>query len=90
MKKLLPDCSAKKELEKLPRPMHSKIVSAVDNLSSNPYPEGVRKLVGSENSYRIRIGDYRVLYSIIKNRLIAEIIRVAHRKDIYRGINDPR
>ena len=76
--------SAIKELEKLPRPIISKIVSAVDNLSSNPYPEGVRKLVGSENSYRIRIGDYRVLYNIIKNKLIVEIVRVGHRKDIYR------
>ena len=76
--------SALKELEKLPSPMISKVVSAVDNLSSNPYPEGVRKLVGSANSYRIRIGDYRVLYNIIKNILIVEIIRVGHRKDIYR------
>jgi mRNA interferase RelE/StbE len=76
--------SAIKELEKLPRPMISKVVSAVNNLASNPYPEGVRKLVGSENSYRIRIGDYRVLYNIIKNMLIVEIIRVGHRKDIYR------
>lgn len=76
--------SAIKELEKLPRPMHSKIVSAVDNLASNPYPQGVRKLVGTENSYRIRVGDYRVLYNIIENRLIVEIVRVGHRKDIYR------
>jgi mRNA interferase RelE/StbE len=76
--------SAIKELEKLPRPMISKVVSAVNNLASNPYPEGVRKLVGSENSYRIRIGDYRVLYNIIKNMLIVEIIRVGHRKNIYR------
>jgi mRNA interferase RelE/StbE len=58
--------SASKELEKLPRQMISKIAAAVDNLASNPYPEGVRKLVGSENSYRIRIGDYPVLYNVIK------------------------
>lgn len=76
--------AAIKELEKLPRPMISKIVSAVDHLSSNPYPHGVRKLVSTENSYRIRIGDYRVLYNIVENKLIVEIIRVGHRKDIYR------
>ena len=76
--------SAIKELEKLPRPMISKIVSAVDSLSTNPYPEGFRKLAGAESSYRIRIGDYRVLYNIVKNRLIVEIIRVRHRKDVYR------
>jgi mRNA interferase RelE/StbE len=76
--------SALKELEKLPRPMISKVVSAVDNLSSNPFPQGVRKLMGSESSYRIRLGDYRVLYSVIEKRLIIEIIRVGHRKDVYK------
>lgn len=76
--------SATKDLRKLPRQMISKIVAAVDNLSSNPYPPGVRKLVTTENSYRIRIGDYRVLYNIVENRLIIEVIRVGHRKDVYR------
>jgi len=76
--------SAIKELEKLPRPMISRIVSAVDNLSSTPYPQGVRKLAGTEDSYRIRIGNYRVIYKIIENKLIVEIIRVGHRKDVYR------
>ena len=76
--------TALKELEKLPRPMISRIVSAVDNLSSNPFPPGVRKLVGTEDIYRIRVGDYRVLYNIIENKLVIEIIRVRHRKDVYR------
>jgi mRNA interferase RelE/StbE len=76
--------SAIKELEKLPRPMISKIVSAVDNLSSNPFPQGVRKLMGTESSYRIRLGDYRVLYTVAEKRLIMEIIRVGHRKDVYK------
>jgi mRNA interferase RelE/StbE len=76
--------SAIKELEKLPRPMISKIVSAVDNLSSNPFPHGVRKLMGTESSYRIRLGDYRVLYTVAEKRLIIEIIRVGHRKDVYK------
>jgi len=76
--------SATKELQKLPRQMISKVVAAVDSLSSNPYPQGVRKLVSTENSYRIRVGDYRVLYNIVENKLIIEIIRVRHRKDVYR------
>jgi mRNA interferase RelE/StbE len=76
--------TAIKELEKLPRPMISRIVSAVDNLSSNPYPQGVRKLVSTDSSYRIRVGDYRVVYNIVKNKLIIEIIRVGHRKDVYK------
>lgn len=76
--------SAYKELQKLPRPMISKIVAAVADLSDDPYPSGVKKLIGSERSYRIRVGDYRVIYEIIENELIIEIIRVRHRKDVYR------
>ena len=76
--------SAYKELQKLPRPMITRIVAAVSDLSNDPRPQGVRKLVGSEHSYRIRIGDYYVVYEIFKNRLVIEIVRVRHRKDVYK------
>jgi mRNA interferase RelE/StbE len=76
--------SAIKELEKLPRPVILRIVSAVDNLSSTPFPQGVRKLVGTEGTYRIRVGEYRVLYTLAEKRLTIEVIRVRHRKDAYR------
>lgn len=76
--------SAYKELQKLPRQMIPKIVSAIGDLSDNPYPQGVKKLVGSEHSYRIRFGDYRVIYEVIENKLIIEIVRVRHRKDVYK------
>ena len=75
--------SAVKELEKLPRQNISRIVSAVGELSSDPFPRGVRKLTGSERTYRIRVGDYRIIYDIFESRLIVEIIRVRHRKDAY-------
>jgi len=55
--------SALKELQKLPRQIVTRVVAAVDELSGNPFPQGVRKLVGSEYSYRIRVGDYRVIYN---------------------------
>lgn len=73
--------SAIKELEKLPRQIIPKIVSAVDELSKDPFPRGVRKLAGSERTHHIRVGDYRVIYDIFESRLIIEIIRVRHRKD---------
>ncbi|MEK6751628.1 MAG: type II toxin-antitoxin system RelE/ParE family toxin [Chloroflexota bacterium] len=76
--------SAYKELQKLPRPMIAKVVAAVSDLANGPFPHGVKKLVGSEFSYRIRIGDYRVVYEVFENRLIIEIVRVRHRKDVYR------
>lgn len=76
--------SAYKELQKLPQQVISKTVAAVADLANNPYPTGVKKLVGSEHTYRIRVGDYRVIYEIIENRLIIEIVRVRHRKDVYK------
>ncbi len=76
--------SAYKELQKLPRPTIKKVVAAVFALSENPYPHGVKKLVGSEFSYRIRIGDYRIVYEVFQDTLIIQIVRVRHRKDVYR------
>jgi mRNA interferase RelE/StbE len=76
--------SAYKELQKLPRPIITRVVAAVSELSNEPFPHGVKKLVGSEFSYRIRIGDYRVVYEVFENRLVIEIIRIRHRKDVYR------
>jgi mRNA interferase RelE/StbE len=76
--------SALKELEKLPRQYIPKIIEAVKELSNNPYPQGTKKLVSTEKTYRIRAGDYRIVYEILENKLIIQIIRVRHRKDAYR------
>jgi mRNA interferase RelE/StbE len=76
--------SAVRELKKLPQDVVLRILSAVEELSANPYPAGMRKLAGAEHSYRIRIGDYRIVYSIWASRLAIEIVRVGNRRDIYR------
>lgn len=76
--------SAEKELRKLPKPMIKRILVAVSELASDPNPIGSRKLVGSEHSYRVRVGDYRVIYDVQNSELIIEIVRVAYRKDVYR------
>ncbi len=76
--------SAVKELEKLPRQALPRIIEAVSKLTSNPFPIGTRKLAGSEQTYRIRVGIYRILYSVYFDNLIIEIIRVKHRKDAYK------
>jgi mRNA interferase RelE/StbE len=75
--------SAAQELKKLPRDVVGRILKAVEQLSTAPYPSGVRKLVGAEHTYRIRVGDYHVIYSVMASVLIIEIIRVGHRRDIY-------
>ena len=76
--------SALRELKRLDRQIVPGIVAAVEALSSNPFPQGVKKLHGGESTYRIRIGDYRVIYEVFSNRLVIEIARVRHRKDVYR------
>ena len=76
--------SAEKDLRKVETPAISKILEKVESLSENPRPPGSRKLVGSEKSYRIRIGYYRVVYSIADQVKVVEIGRIRHRKDVYR------
>lgn len=77
--------SAQRELRKLDATVVPRIIHAVDELESDPRPAGCRKLRGSEYTYRIRVGNYRVLYEILETRVIVEIVRVRHRKDVYRG-----
>lgn len=55
-------------------------------LSEDPLPAGCQKLRGSERAYRIRFGNYRVIYSVYADSLLVEIVRVGHRKDIYRQL----
>lgn len=75
--------SAIKELKGLPREVVPRIVKEIGELSINPYPHGVKKLSGSEHTYRIRQGSYRVVYTVTKATSVIEIIRLGHRKDIY-------
>ena len=76
--------SAQRELRKLPRPMIEKVAVAVEKLAYNPRPHGARKLVNSDITYRLRVGDYRIVYDIFEKKLIIEILRVRHRKDAYK------
>ena len=57
---------------------------AVEKLAKEPRPQGVRKLVGSDFTYRLRVGNYRIVYDVLDKKLIVEIIRVRHRKDAYK------
>ncbi len=76
--------SAEKELEKLPFKAIKRVSSAIDSLAQNPRPVGSRKLEGQKESlWRIRAGDYRVIYLIEDSVNIIEIRRVGNRKDIY-------
>lgn len=76
--------SALRELKRLDRQTIPRIISAVSALSDNPFPSGVKKLHGGESIYRIRIGDYRVIYEVFSNHLSIEITRVRHRRDAFK------
>lgn len=76
--------SAEKELLALPKAYAHKVKDAIVALSNNPRPTGCKKLSGSSNDYRIRVGIYRVVYNISDNILTVTVIKVAHRKDVYR------
>ncbi len=78
--------SADKQLAKLPRDVQRRIVAAVDALAGDPRPQGVAKIAGDDNLWRIRTGDYRVAYEIHDDRLVVLVLRVAHRGDLYRGL----
>lgn len=60
-----------------------RIIVAVEALADEPRPQGCRKLVGSDDLYRIRVGDYRVIYSVDDRLLVVGVERVRHRKEVY-------
>jgi len=75
---------ALKELEVLPKKTNEKIAQAIDALAQDPRPSGCKKLKGEEEYlWRIRIGDYRIIYSIEESIKIIDIRRIGHRRNIY-------
>jgi mRNA interferase RelE/StbE len=75
--------SAEKELDNLPTKTHDKVINILLSLKENPFPRNFKKLRGREG-YRIRVGDYRILYLIDESGKNIEVISVAHRKEVYR------
>ncbi len=74
---------AQKQISKLDNKAIPQIKTAISNLSENPRPFGYKKLKGEE-AYRIRIGDYRIIYEINTDKVIVVIVSVGHRKEIYK------
>lgn len=73
--------SVAKQLRRIDRKEQKKIVTAAENLAFEPRPHGYKKLVGGEGFYRIVIGDYRIIYEIDDDVLIASVLRVAKRNE---------
>jgi mRNA interferase RelE/StbE len=76
--------AANKQLDRLPVNVRVVLKRSIDALADNPRPHGAQKLTGGEREYRIRTGDYRVIYEIRDDVLVVVIIKMGHRRDIYR------
>ncbi len=75
--------TARKQLALLPTYIHNKIIENISGLAVTPRPIGCKKLKGYKNSYRIRAGDYRIIYEVEDKILRILVIAVGHRKDVY-------
>jgi mRNA interferase RelE/StbE len=75
--------TAEKQLKKLNSDLQRKISAVILSLSIEPRPYGCKKLSGFEALYRIRCGDYRIIYEIIDKKVMVTILKIGHRKDVY-------
>jgi mRNA interferase RelE/StbE len=78
--------AALRDLKSLPREVLDRVSEKIDSLPENPRPPGVEKLSGSEDSCRVRVGDYRILYRIVDEALLVLVVAVRHRKEAYRRV----
>ena len=80
------DRPAQKQLAKLPREVGGRIVREIDALADDPRPPSCEPVKGEADTYRIRVGDYRVVYQVRDDVLLVLVIRVGHRRDVYRNL----
>ena len=76
--------SAEKQLKKLPVDAQRKVAAVILSLGIEPRPYGCKKLAGTADSYRVRVGDYRVIYDITEHKVTVTVLKIGHRRDIYR------
>jgi len=84
MYEVVVDRQVKKDLRGLPKDLHRKIAAGLRGLGAEPRPPGCRKLTGSASDYRLRVGQYRILYEIDDGERQVRVFRIKHRRDAYR------
>ena len=75
--------SAARELRKLPKDVIARLIADIELLASDPFPSGARKMITVQGAFRLRVGQYRIIYRVFDQELVVEIVRVGHRRDIY-------
>jgi len=73
-------------MRRIPRPYNTRLMAAVSALAEGPRPPGCVRLQGPEGFYRVRVGDYRIVYLIEDRLLLICVVRVAHRREVYRQL----
>jgi len=81
--KILIQESASKALRRLDSGPRKRMIAAIDALAANPRPPGIRAIVGQPGAFRLRVGDWRVLYEIEDDKLIVLVVKVGHRSSVY-------
>ena len=76
--------AAEKDLKKLPGEIFQRIIIHIKSLSETPRPSGCRKITGTKNDWRIRVGDYRIIYEVDDNARVVKVMRVRDRREAYR------
>jgi mRNA interferase RelE/StbE len=77
--------SALKAIKKLERRIRERVVARIVELADDPRPRGSTKLSGPESFYRVRVGDYRIIYEVKADALVVLVLKVGHRRDVYRA-----
>jgi mRNA interferase RelE/StbE len=78
------DSRTRKALDRLPDDMHGRVTRKLESLEENPRPMGVEKLAGKEGIYRVRVGNWRIVYAIRDRELVVVVVRIGHRREVCR------
>ena len=78
--------SAYRILSKLPKEVQRSIRSRIDSLADNPFPPNVKKLMEEQNLYRIRVGDYWIVYQVNRKTLFVLVVTIGHRREVYKRL----
>jgi mRNA interferase RelE/StbE len=77
---------ADRQFRKLERPVQQRLSGAIDGLRGNQRPPGSKRLTGAEDLWRIRVGAYRIVYTIVDDQLVVLVVKLGHRRDVYRDL----
>ena len=79
--------AAERRIKTLDRPLQQRVTKRLAKLGDNPRPHGVDKLAGADDLYRVREGEYRIIYTIQDKELIVLVVKIGHRKEVYRKLS---